>query len=79
MADPVIRSSHSIEIVLRPMVPNEFAVQASLVLASELFDLLELSYLDDADNRTVFSITDYSSGLEHGTFNPPEDVAWVEH
>ena len=41
-------------------------------------DLRELSYLDEVGNRTTFVISDYEPGLEHGTFNPPEDVTWVE-
>ncbi len=42
-------------------------------------DLVELSYVDEVGNRTTFRISDYRGGLEHGTFNPPEDVEWVEN
>ena len=76
VAEPVLRGEGPIEIVLRPVEPNEYAVQANLVLDSEALDLRELSYLDEVGNRTSFLITDYHPGLEHGTFNPPEEVEW---
>ena len=65
--------------MLRPVEPNEYAVQANLILDAEVLDLRELSYLDEVGNRTSFLITNYRAGLEHGKFNPPENVAWVEN
>lgn len=74
----VVDSEGSLEIVLKPVEPNELAVSATLILESSELDLIELSYVDEVGNRTTFRISDYREGLEHGTFNPPEDVEWVE-
>ena len=79
LAEPVVEGEGSLEIVLKPVEPNELAVEATLVLESSGLDLIELSYVDEVGNRTTFRISDYRGGLEHGTFNPPEDVQWVEN
>ncbi len=79
LAESVVEREGSLEIVLKPVEPNELAVEATLVLESPELDLIELSYVDEVGNRTTFRISDYREGLEHGTFNPPEDVEWVEN
>ena len=77
-AGAVVEGEGFLEIVLKPVEPNELAVAATLVLDPSELDLIELSYVDEVGNRTTFRISDYREGLEHGTFNPPEGVEWVE-
>ena len=72
------KSAQQVEIVLRPLASNELASEATLVLDASLNRLLGLQYLDLDGNRTSFEISDYRSGLEVGTFNPPEEVIWLE-
>ena len=73
------RDGEGVAIVLRPRQANEFVAEATLRLDASLSRLLELRYLDPQGNSTSFKISDYRPGLEPGTFNPPEDVIWVEY
>lgn len=68
-----------VAIVLRPLEANEFVAEATLRLDASLSRLLELRYVDPQGNTTSFTITDYRPGIEPGTFNPPENMVWVEY
>lgn len=72
------RGAGGVAITLEPTAPNEFVAEATLELDSKLDRLLVLRYLDPEGNRTEFKISGFEAGAKTGTFNPPQDVKWLD-
>lgn len=73
-----VKDANGTEVVLEPLSDAAEIRQAAFVLGEDGFKITELSYEDQAGNRTAFSLSEYRPVSSVRPFEPPDNLEWIE-